>query len=79
MFGPDANTMTAYARMLRIQAAERERVERRRPQRPRYAEAAETPARQPRAVSGGWLGALRAFFGHPVAALRWLGRPREAS
>jgi hypothetical protein len=79
MFASDSNTMMAYARMLRMQAAERERIERRRPRRPRYDDAAETPTTQPRAVQDGLLGAARALLGHPVVALRWHGRPRQAS
>jgi hypothetical protein len=70
MYGPDPNTIMAYARML---AAEQERVERRRSQRPRYDDASERLATQPRAVPDGRLGALLALLNRP-GALRWHGR-----
>jgi hypothetical protein len=75
MYGPDPFTSIAYARML---AEEQERDERRRPRRPRDDEAAAV-ATQPRAVPNGRLGAVRALFSRPAAALRWHGRPRQAS
>ena len=76
MYGPDPHTIMAYARML---AAEQERAERRRPRRPRNDDAAEMTVTQPRAVPGGRLGAMRALFSRPASALRWYGRPRQAS
>jgi len=78
MYGPDPFTTMAYAQMLRTQAAERERVRRRRPQRPRYDDATEPIAVPSRAMSNALLGALLAMLGRPVATLRGYVRPGEA-
>ena len=69
MYGANRPTTTAYAQTVAHQRAERERVKRRMPSQPwtnADFEAAVTPPQQPRA---GMLRALRASFGHSMAAL----------
>ena len=78
MNGPDPFSTMTYAQMLRTQADERERVRRRRPQRPRYDDATEPITVPPWAMLNTLLGAMRAALGRPVAMLRGYVRPRAA-
>ncbi len=78
MYGPDPFTTMAYARILRTQAAERERIRRRRPQRPRHEDATEPVAARPPTIPNVLHGTLRALVFHPLATLRGYVRPRPA-
>ncbi len=78
MNGPDPFSTMAYAQMLRTQADERERVRRRRPQRPRYDDATERITMPPWARLNILLGAMRRALGRSVTILRGYVRPRAA-
>lgn len=79
MYGPDPFSTMAYAQMLRRQAEERERVRRRRPQRPRFDDATEPIVAHASATPNTVLGGIVSRFGQSVAMVRGYFRPRVAT